>query len=135
LRGVQVQLVDNGKQTVADGANVIFDTIVNLQSSDISYNALTGEFTITRTGNYSVVWWVATDGTGVNDAVYFSLKVDGGGDVTSSSPLVTGQISGSALVTISTTPAILTLVNTSNDIVIFAGLSVQANLVITEVTV
>ena len=132
LRGIQVQLVGRGSDAVDDGENVVFDTIRNLQSSDINYNTQTGEFTITRSGNYSVTWWVSTDGTGALNAIYFSLRINGDGDITSSSPVVTGQISGSALITIENTPSTVTLVNTSNDLVIYAGLSVQANLVITE---
>ena len=128
-------MVDSGALTVANNTNVIFDTVLNNQSSNISYHSTTGEFTITKKGNYFVTWWVVTDGSNQFPAVYFSLKVTGNPDVISASPIVTGQVSGSAFITVSNTPSTLTLVNTSLNSIDYAALAVQANIVITEETI
>jgi hypothetical protein len=121
---------------VADGANVMFDTFVNNSSPNIIYNALTGVFTINRSGNYYVSWWVNTDFAEEALSVAFSVQVAGGATVTASSPepLITLQLGGQAMLSIGVAPATLSLVNTSGVNVGFATSAVQADLVILEVT-
>ena len=85
-------------------------------------------------GNYYVSWWVATDGTAGPTTVNFAINLNGGGSVTGSSPSITGQVVGSALITVSTVSSTITLVNNTTDTVSFATTLVQANIVITEVS-
>lgn len=133
LRGIQAQLVNSVGQMIDDGSNVIFDTLINDKSKAISYNSITGEFTINATGNYYVTWWVAADGTAGHTNVTFVVNKNSGGSIYSSSPSVTGQVVGSALITVDTKPTIITLVNKSICMVAFAATPVQANIIITEV--
>jgi hypothetical protein len=134
LAGVQAQLVGTPLALLANGATVAFDTIVTNQSPDITYNPGTGAFTLTSTGNYFVTWWVSVDGANSSPVVNFSLRLNGGGDIISTSPIVTNQLSGSALVHVSSVPSVLTLVNSSNDTIAFANTAAQANIVILELS-
>jgi hypothetical protein len=133
LLGIQTQLADSGGALIADSSQIIFDTITNDQANDISYNLATGVFTITAPGNYYVSWWVSVDGSDGPIILTFAVKLNGGGGVLGSAPTITGQINGSALVTVAATPATITLVNVTGAAVVLADTPVQANLVITEV--
>ena len=131
--GIQAELTGAGGEILADGANVIFDNVVNDQSTAIDYNAATGEFTITRPGNYLVSWWFAADGAGPAITVDFAVAVNGVPYAIASSPIVSAQISGDALVTVTTVPTVITLVNVTNEGVFIPMTTVQANIVITEI--
>ena len=97
------------------------------------YNAATGDFTITRTGNYLVSWQVVVDGTDVDPLVIFTLRVNGLDYTSSTLPGATGQLSGSAFVTV-LAAATIDLVNTSGYTVYYADVPIQANIVITDVS-
>ncbi|WP_083258956.1 collagen-like protein [Cellulosilyticum sp. I15G10I2] len=134
LSGIQAQLSASPLGIVDDGDNVIFDTVTNDQSANITYSLITGVFTISATGNYYVNWWVAADGAGVATTVSFGISVDGGPGILGSSPIVAGQVTGSALVTVAAVPATIELVNNTGATVGYGNTPVQANIVITEVT-
>lgn len=132
LRGLQTDLIGGGGTIIADGANVIFDTVLNDQSLNINYNAATGVFTITAVGNYLVSWWFAADGAAAATSVSFDLQLNGGTGSIGSSPIVSGVVTGNALITVGAVPATLALVNVTGDTVFVAPTLVQASLVITE---
>ena len=134
LSGIQAQLIGSGGDLINDGANVIFDTVINDQSENISYSPADGVFTISANGNYYVDWWVTTDGSGGPVNMVFSLSVNGSSVSLGNSPIVTGQVNGNAFITISDAPATLTLVNQTGAEVVFANIPVQANLTILTVT-
>ena len=113
---------------------MIFTAIVNDASPNITYSAVTGEFTITATGNYYVHWWVATDGAEAATSISFGIDVDAVSTAVSSSPIVTGQISGDAFLTIGTVPATVQLINRTGSTVTLADIPVRASLVIVEQT-
>ena len=117
---------------VDDGDNVIFDTIINDQTPSITYDGTTGEFTVTASGNYFVTWWVAVDGTEGPANVAFAVEIDGTGPIIGNAPTVTGQINGSAFITVTTVPVVITLVNTTGATVSLASTAVQANMVIMQ---
>jgi hypothetical protein len=119
---------------IADGANVIFDTVVINQSPNIVYNPATGEFTILAPGNYYITWWVATDGTAGPVNVAFSIVVDGVPVALGNAPVVTGQVNGDALITVGTVPAIVSLVNSTGADVVFATTVVQADIIIYSIS-
>lgn len=133
LTGIQAQLLGFGGQVVSDSSSVVFDTVTNATSPDISYSAVTGAFTITSPGTYYVSWWIATDGVQFGTDVSFAVAVDGLVTAGASSPLVTGQLTGSALVSVFIVPTTLTLQNTTADDVVVASTPVQANIVIMSV--
>lgn len=133
LTGIQAQLTGSGTAALNSNADILFNSVVNTQSPNITYNPATGTFTITRAGNYYVSWWVATDGTESAQSVYISLRLNGTNEVVSATPSVTGQVNGSALITVKNTPSTLTMVNTGKEPILLADLDVQANIVITEV--
>jgi hypothetical protein len=118
---------------IPDGFQITFDTITNDQANDISYSLATGAFTITAPGNYYVSWWVAVDGSDGPIVLSFAVTLNGGSGVLGSAPTITGQIIGSALITVAAAPASLTLNNVTGAAIVLADTPVQANLVIIEV--
>ncbi len=130
--GIQAELVDAGGGIIPDGTNVLFDNVVNDQSGSISYDPATGEFTVTRRGTYYVDWWTAPDGAGPATSVSFAVAVNGVPYSTASSPIVSTQMSASALVTIDVAPATISLVNVTGDDVFIPSIPVQAGIVITR---
>ena len=133
LTGIQAELVGAGGTIYPDGGNVVFDTLVNNQSADINYNGATGAFTITAPGNYYVDWWVGTDGAGPSTSVSFAIEVNGVLYSESSSPIVSGQLSGEALVTVTSVPVTITLVNVTSQDAFVPVTPTQAGIVITRV--
>ncbi|WP_235839193.1 hypothetical protein [Clostridium sp. Marseille-P2415] len=119
---------------MANGSPVLFNTVLTDQSANISYNTATGIATITAPGVYYVSWWISTDGAGPSTFVEFTAQVNGSGGVSASSPIVTGQLNGIALVTVGAVPATVAIVNTTGQTVFFGSTPVIANMVIVEVT-
>lgn len=132
LGGIQANLTGSGGELLLADELVIFDNVINNQSSDISYDSTTGEFTISKPGNYYISWQVTTDGSELTTDLNFSINVNGVPYSMVSTPIVTGEVSGSALVTIGA-PSTISLVNSSEQTVLIALTDVQANIVIVEV--
>ena len=133
LQGIQTQLLASGGEIIADGASIIFDTVVVDEADNISYNAATGEFTITAAGNYYVSWWVTTDGSDGPVNLAFAVVVDGGASIIGNAPLVTGQINGQAFLAITAVPATIHLDNVTGASIALASTVVQASMVIMQV--
>lgn len=128
-----MQLRGSTGGTVADEANVVFDTVVNDQSLNINYAA--GVFTVLPggAGNYYVSWWLDTNGAQAVPYVLFEIELNGGAGIPAASPITTGQLSGSALLSVGAVPATITLVNGTGAAVTLATTPVQANIIIIEV--
>ena len=129
-----MQLVGGGQSLIPPGGNIIFDTAINAQSPDISYDPLSGLFTVNQPGNYFISWWVATDGAGASTNLWFSVQVSALSPVPGATPIVTGQLNGSAFVTVSSAPATVGLLNTTANTIALASTPVQANLVILQIS-
>lgn len=132
IEGIQAELVGAGGGIIGNGDNVIFDTVLNDQSDNISYDTTTGEFTITAPGNYNVAWWTAPDGAGPATNISFAVAVNGVNYSIASSPIVSVQLAADALVTVDTVPTIITLVNVTGEDVFVPSIPVQAGIVITK---
>ena len=132
LSGIQYQLIGASATTVANNANVLFNSLINnTTNSGIIYNEPTGTFTITQPGNYYVSWWVNTDGAEASTTVQFSVVVNGTSVAASSpAPIVTTQLNGTALITVTNVPVTLSLVNTTGAPVTYGTSTIQANIVI-----
>jgi len=128
--GIQAQLTGAGGSVIADDANIVFDTVINSLDNTIAYNPATGAFTINRPGDYFISWAVAADGAGPAVNVTFAISVNGLPYAAMSSPIVSGEVSGDALVTVGNTPAVITLVNVTGEGVFIPATPVQANIVI-----
>lgn len=135
LGGIQAQLFTGTISTIPPGGTVIFNSILNDQSPSITYNFLTGQFTITQPGNYYVAWWVATDGTEASPDISFAVAINNVPYSLGSTPLMTGQVIGEALVTVGAVPINVSLINESGSTVALSQVvPVQANIVILQVT-
>lgn len=132
LAGIQVQLVGSAISTIDDGANVVFDTIVNDASLAVSYNPLNGVFTINQPGNYYVNWWVNADGAGPSPTVTFSVRASNGQTISASStsPITSLQLNGNALITAGVGPVTLSLVNNTGQTAFLGSSAIQAEMTI-----
>jgi hypothetical protein len=136
LRGTQYQLVSEDAVIIADGDPVVFNDEIETEG-DITYAA--GEFTLNHTGLYFVTWWVDTDSAEDALEVSFGVSLFGGAPIVGTSPVISGQLNGSALVNVLIAPAPLQLVNASGVSVTLSqtpsDTNVRANIVIMDVSV
>ena len=103
----------------------------------MSYNAGTGQVTITASGIYFVHWWVATSGAAAQTFVSFAVNTSSGDSIVGSSPIVAGQVEGNALLEITAspiTPVTLELVNVTGAIVGYGIAPVRADMTILQVS-
>ena len=129
LAGIQAQLVGSSGATLTDGSIVIFDAPLS-NSSNITYSAIIGLFTVTASDNYYIFWWVSTDGDSASTFVQFTLQSPPF-SINSISPIVTGQTSGSTILSL-TAQTTTSLINTTGDTIQFAAIPTQANIVIVQ---
>ncbi len=129
---MEASLVAGEESDIADAAAVLFNTI-RIQAGSISYAPMLGLFTIGETGYYLVNWWVATDGAGASPTITFVLRLNGSVVSSASTPNVTGQIGGTALILVSTAPATLSLNNNTGEAVFLPSILTQAGITITRV--
>lgn len=139
LRGLQVQLQDPDIVTVDSGDPVIFDTIINDLSAFISYDNITGEITITQDGVFYINWWVSTDGIGggADTVITFAIITSAGDNIQASTPLLTGQVSGNAIISVIASPGLpvtLQLVNVTDGTIGYGPTPIKADLTIFNVT-
>lgn len=135
LSGIQVQLQNAEGIMIENQADVLFDVVINQPGPDISYNSDTGECFLPADKSFYISWWIAVDGTETVSCPEFAVTVDDRVIAIATSPLVTCQLTGSALISGQPVPSVLSLRNVSRDRVRYAQTSVQANLVIMEVPI
>ena len=119
---------------IADGDPVVFNTLIEDQSLNVNYSGA-GVFTVTQVGIYYVTWWVDTVSAEASLEVSFGISLNGGAPINGVSPTVNGQLNGSALVVVGASPATFELVNSTGVPVTIPVTSVQANILILEVSV
>ncbi|HCU56355.1 MAG TPA: hypothetical protein DIC18_03355 [Clostridiales bacterium] len=144
LRGLEATLTAGSGGTVANGFPIPFNNLVS--NNAIGANFVTGAVTLTRPGTYLVNWWVATDIDEPNAAtkdqaatvrqagrqISFSVALNGSIVSGSYAPCWAGQVNGSSLVTVQSTPATLQIVNSSGQNVLLAQTTAQAGMTITQ---
>lgn len=123
-QGMQATVI-GGRKLLSSGEILPFDTIVTNQTSFLSLNTTTGEFTTTKAGNYLVLYYVNIDGTDANTEVAFSVN----GIKSQAVSAVQGQMSGFALLTLSP-GATISISNTSGQTVAISGTDIQAGITI-----
>lgn len=142
LKGVQVALDFSGQETIEDLTPISFDTIVNSDSSHISY--VGPYFEIDKPGNYYVSWWAATSGSEESPFIQFGITKNEDTSIEDAvlacSPVAEGQISGTAFITIEPTDLInagdtarVYIRNLSGQTILFAPTVIKAMATIIEV--
>lgn len=132
LSGFHAQLNNAANRRIEDTHNVLFNLVTSRASSDITYNSATGEFTLCANKNYYVSWWIAVNGTDTAPIIEIAAVVDGVCVAIATSPQVTCQLSGTALISAKRVPQTLAIMNTTGDPIRYAATSIQANIVIME---
>ncbi|MFA6860151.1 MAG: hypothetical protein WCR30_02030 [Clostridia bacterium] len=126
-----MQLRGLSGETVANGANVLFDSLVLSTGDGITYNRDTGVFTIHNSGIYEVNWVINTNGAGEATSVSFCAEIGATViDETSSAPITSLRLYGQGLFEVGRSPALLALVNRTGAIVTFGTSAIQASFII-----
>ncbi len=132
LEGAQLQM-QGDVQTIDNNTPVIFDTIITDNSSGISYDTTTGEITITESGTYYINWWFSADGSPIATTIDLSIVTSTGEIITASNPILSGQMSGNALLDITASagsPVTVQLINTTGNEIFVGFTTVRADLTI-----
>lgn len=131
VNAIQVQLQNDSGGTVANNANVVFDTLLLNTTSNITYNSTTGVFTIARPGIYKVNWWVNTDGAEAATNIVFRAEIGANVIAASSpSPVVTLQLNGQGLFEVGIVPVNFALVNRTGNPVTYGTSLIQGDLIL-----
>lgn len=130
MMGLQVELLNSQGVVVEDDAPIMFDEPISQAGSAISYDTETGAFTLPENGNYFIQWWVAADGAETNTGMRFSLNINEVEHSSGASPLVTGQVSGSALIPVGDSAVTMNLTNSSGVSITLEDVNTQAGLTI-----
>lgn len=137
IEGVQLQL-QGDILTIADGAPVIFDEIITDDSAAISYDAATGTITVTESGTYYINWWFSADGSPIATTIDLAIVTSTGETITASNPILSGQMSGNALLDITATPGApvtIQLINTTGNEIFVGATTVRSDLTIVNIGV
>lgn len=148
LRGLEATFTAGSGATVADGFPIPFNELVSNNAIGASF--ATGSITLTLPGTYLVHWWVALDPTlppaveksgqaaqAGQTATEIGFAASLNGEILSGAyaPCGTGQISGSALVTVTSSPSTLQIVNDSGENVTLAEIpTAQAGVTVTQLS-
>jgi len=132
LRGMQLSLVGSSAGSIAQGDNVCFDAVDVNNTLGVSYAPGSGSVTVARTGTYLVNWWIAVENAQSAEMLAFALSLNGSDQQTVYSDIGGGQIFGSAIVTVSSLPATLSLVNRSSGEVTLATAAKQGGLTLAQ---
>ena len=142
LRGLETNLTAGAGGTVADGFPIPFNKLISNNALGASF--VTGAVTLTKSGTYLVNWWVApeisaaAEETGsatagqVSEEISFAVSVNGQIVSGSCAPVGTGQVSGSTLITVTSAPTTVQIVNDSGENVILSSVSAQAGMTIVQ---
>lgn len=120
-----------GGATVADGFPIPYDTLVSNNMTGATF--ATGTVTLTRPGTYLVNWWVTMQNIEKAGAESgFAVEINGVKLSGSYAPFGTGQIAGSSLVTVHSSPSTLQLVNHSGEPVTLSDTTAQSGITVTQ---
>lgn len=123
---LQVERQIPGSVAVLD--SVVFDTFIS-SLGNIGYDNGSGEVTINVPGRYLFQWWVVTQSSISGNGSVFTLVSDQGHFIRGNNISKTGQVSGMGIITVTSPPVKVSLVNYGADayysnVPVKAGLSV-----------
>ena len=135
--GAQYQMkkpTETANFTFSNNGMIIFDTMLISTDSFISYNSATGTFTFFKTGNYLVDWFVALkSGLGNLGPTISLVQANPTKIYPSTNYMKSGQLNGSALITVAAGTTISLQNQTGESIVLADNVDIVANIVITRI--
>lgn len=114
---LQTERLDLG--SVDANANVVFNSIV-MSSGNISYDSTTGVITLLDAGRYEFDWWVATQSSVSTNGAGFVLVSSQGDSIIGNSPIKAGEVSGVAVIEVTTAPVTVELQNNSTTTIYYS---------------
>lgn len=133
LLGIETSLTGSSAGSIADDAPIAFDTVDLNNANGISYSATSGTYTFQNAGTYLVNWWVALQCTQTVTQIAFAVSVNGTDVSAAYADVGDGQVSGTALIQITSAPATVQLLNVSGGAVTLAAVAEQAGATILQI--
>lgn len=109
MSNIALQIEQQLNGFVGSAQNVIFNSTV-FTAGNIMYHAATGIITFMEAGRYTINWWIATQSSTSQGAV-FSLFSSQGDSLKGNSPIKTGEVTGFGIIEVTTAPVTVSLVN------------------------
>ena len=135
--GVQYQMARptvTANFTIVNNGTILFDTPLVSADPFISYNTVTGTFTFSRSGNYLVDWFVALkSGLGNLGPTISLVETAPNKAYPATNYMKSGQLNGSALITVAAGTTISLQNQTGDSIVLADNVNIVANISITRV--
>lgn len=127
---IALQIQRSVSGSVAQGANVIFNTTLTAQGN-ISYDNTTGIITLQEPGTYKLDWFVATQTSTTVNGIGFSLVSSQGDFIIGNSPIKTGEVVGFGIIEVTVSPVTVELKNDSPALVYYSNIvPIPASLVV-----
>lgn len=131
LTGLQLQLdSDREPFTVENNDPIIFNNIISNLSPSLSYDATNGTITINENGVYYISWWVAVDGSTIANFISLAISTSTGELIEASTSILSDQISGNALLNVTSAPITFQLINVTGNDIFIDDSPIQADLTI-----
>lgn len=128
--GIALQIQRSVSGSVAQGANVIFNTTLT-SLGNISYDNTTGIITLQETGTYKFDWLVATQTAPTANGLGFSLVSSQGDAIIGNSPIKTGEVVGFGIIEVSVSPVTVELKNNNTTVIYYSNIvPIAASLVV-----
>ena len=117
------------RRPILVNSTIIFDRTLT-QSGAVSYDDSTGLISINEPGTFIIHWFVTTQST-TDSSINFALVSSQDDFILGNSPIKTGEVTGSGIITTHTTGETLSLVNASTgSIILPQSPAIAANLII-----
>lgn len=117
---------------IAPNETVVFNEI-QYSAGDASYNAATGELTLSLPGRYVVNWWLALQSSPSSNGAAFALESSQGDLIQGNSPLKTDEVYGIGIIEVVAPPVSVVLKSIGTGAMYFSSLvPLQGSLVLWE---
>jgi len=127
---LRAELTNKNGVIINDEEIFLFNHIHESMGINISYDPLTGEFTISEPGVYRIYWWLNVSGSlGVGGSAKASIYVNDTLYSSSITPVTSGQFSDFSFLIVEE-PVVFKLVNTTNGAIALADFPIQGALVV-----
>lgn len=129
----QMQSISHPQEIIQQNQAIGFDNVIYSPRNGINYWFNYKAIQIDKVGMYSIDWILAVNGADAIDSIDIALVKPDGSLVLSSSPIISQQIIGQAIIEVISPQSIIYLINKSKGSIQLADVSVQVDLKIVEI--
>ncbi|KIN82819.1 hypothetical protein SD74_03760, partial [Clostridium botulinum] len=141
LIGLQAQTTGLQLGIIADSADIPLDTLISdAGTPDITFNAISNDIQLNTLGVYYVDWWInISDAQTTDSEINLTLNsstgtiVPGNVSFTAETLSLPTQISGNAVITVTSAPVNLKIINSSGGSIQLGNTTIQLNVSVIKV--